>query len=248
MVGASASAGFTVSEMLGGTNTPFFRLSRYVDAALSAPHEAVLNLAHAMFYLQPEGAGRIQIEEAVASQPTLVIGIDFLFWFCYGEGSTDTARLRRFEKGLKLLEAIPGPLVLGDLPDASAAVDGILSADQLPSNKAMTAANRRLKEWAATRPQVAIVSLSGFMRAVSANQSLTIHGQAIPAGQTRALLQNDKLHPSPTGAAVLALAILDTFLKSQPAVLANDVRWNSKEVYRLGHHSPRKPGTSFQQP
>src|SRR5438132_14425860 len=33
MVGASATAGFTESEPLGGPTTPQYRLSRYVDAA-----------------------------------------------------------------------------------------------------------------------------------------------------------------------------------------------------------------------
>src|SRR6266567_3539911 len=48
MVGASVSAGFIASEPLGGANTPRYRLSRYVDAALLVPHEPVQNLANAL--------------------------------------------------------------------------------------------------------------------------------------------------------------------------------------------------------
>src|SRR5438093_9415860 len=58
MVGASASAGFTESEPLGGPTTPQYRLSRYLDAALLAPHEPVQNLAHTMFFANAEAAGR----------------------------------------------------------------------------------------------------------------------------------------------------------------------------------------------
>src|SRR6185312_13728979 len=54
MVAASATAGFTESEPLGGTATSQFRLSRYLDAAVAVPHEPVKNLATAMFFLQPE--------------------------------------------------------------------------------------------------------------------------------------------------------------------------------------------------
>src|ERR1017187_639287 len=82
MVGASASAGFTLAEPFGGTNTQKCRLSGYLDAALTAPHEPVKNLANALFFLMPEPAARMQIEQAAKARPTLVVGLDFLFWFC----------------------------------------------------------------------------------------------------------------------------------------------------------------------
>lgn len=239
MVGASATGGFTESEPLGGPTPPQYRLSRYVDAALSVPHEPVQNLGDRLFFVQPEAAGRYQIEEALKAQPTLVIGIDFLFWFCYGEGPADKDRLQRFEKGLKLLEAVQCPLVLGDIPDTSGASNDMLSPDQIPSAAAMSVANRRLKEWAATRKQVVIVSLSGFMSTVLADQALTIHGYTLPEGETGMLLQSDKLHPSPPGCAVLALAILDAIQSKRPAPSASEVRWNPKEVFRLVFDSPQ---------
>ena len=243
MVGASATAGFTESEPLGGPTTPQYRLSRYVDAALLVPHEPAQNLAHAMFFIQPEAMGRDQIDEVLKARPTLVVGIDFLFWFCYGDGPTDKDRLRRFEKGLKLLEAVQCPLILGDIPDASGATNGMLLADQVPSVAAMSAANRRLKEWAATRHQVVVVSLSGFMSAVMANRALTIHGHTLREGTTRVLLQSDQLHPSLPGCAVLALVILDAFQATRPAGSAGDVRWDPKEVFRLGVNAPQEsPG------
>ena len=133
LVGASASAGFTVSEPLGGTNTARLRLSRYVDSAVIVPHAPALNLANALFFFQPESAGREQMSRAFQEQPSLVLGVDFLFWFCYGKGTNDAERLRRFEVGLKLLEPVTCPLVLGDIPDASAAVNKMLRPDQIPS-------------------------------------------------------------------------------------------------------------------
>src|SRR5690348_5857360 len=97
VLGASASAGFTESEPLGGPKTPQFRLSRYVDAALVAPHEPVRNFANTLFFMHPVAAGRHQVEQALEARPALVIGLDFLFWFCYGEG-TGAERLQRFEQ------------------------------------------------------------------------------------------------------------------------------------------------------
>jgi hypothetical protein len=241
MVGASASAGFTESEPLGGPKTLQYRLSRYLDAALLVPHEQVQNLANAMFFIQPEAAGRYQIDEALKASPTLLVGIDFLFWFCYGEGPTATDRLQRFEQGLKLLEAVSCPLILGDIPDASGASHEILPAEQIPSAETMAAANRLLKQWAASRQHVVIVSLSAFMRTIMANQSVTIHGHTVAAGKSRALLQSDKLHPSAAGSAVLALVILDAFQSTRPTQAAGEIRWNPNEVLRLGSSIPQEP-------
>jgi len=237
LVGASASAGFTETELFGGTNTARYRLSRYLDAALRVPHEPVRNLATSLFFFQPLAQGRRQIAQAIRAKPTLVIGLDFLFWYCYGEGLSDAERQELFEEGLNLLETVPCPLVVGDIPDASAAVGGMLTLGQMPSAHAMSAANRRLKEWAAARKQVVIVPLADFMRAAMANRAVTIHGRTLAPGSTRRLLQSDKLHPSALGSAVLSLAVLDAFLAAHPAVPATDVRWDAGEVLRLGLNS-----------
>jgi hypothetical protein len=241
MVGASATAGFTESEPLGGPKTPQYRLSRYLEAALRVAHKPVQNLANTMFFIQPEAAGRFQIDQALKASPTLVVGIDFLFWFCYGEGPAEKDRLQRFEKGLELLDTVQGPLVLGDIPDASGASNDMLPAELIPSAETMSAANRRLKQWAAARRQVVVVSLSGFMRAAMANQALTFHGHTEPAGKTRSLLQSDRLHPSPRGCAVLVLAILDAVQSTRPAHTSGEIRWNPKEVFERGFNAAQGP-------
>jgi hypothetical protein len=249
MVGASASAGFMLTELFGGTNTLKCRLSYYVDAALIAPHEPVRNLANALLFMMPEGAGRMQIDQALKEQPTLVLGVDFLFWFCYGPGRTDAERLQRFENGLKLLEKIPCPLVVGDIPDASYATNsGIISPDQVPTPAARAAANQRLKEWAATHPQVVIVPLADFMRTVMADRALTIHGRTLPAGKSRAILQDDQLHPNPSGAATLVLGVLDALTSQQPRFSTNDIRWNPADVFRIGYEAAKPPRPPTNQP
>ena len=230
MVGASVTAGFTLSEPFGGDKTAQYDLSRYMEAALLMPHEPVRNLGNAMFFMQPESAAKLQIDQALKAKPTLVTGIDFLFWFCYGGECKDAERLQRFEKGLKLLEAIPCPLILGDIPDASAAV-GILGDDEIPSAQVMTAANRRLKEWAATRPHVVILPLSDFMRAAASDSSFTIHNYKLPKGKTRVLLQEDKLHPTAGGCSVLALAILDACHSKQIGAPVTQVCLDPREIF-----------------
>ena len=228
IVGASASAGFTVSEPFGGTNTEWLTLSRYLDAALVWPHQPISNLANALFFLRPETFGRGQIELAKRTNPTLVVGADFLFWYCYGEVPKETDRRMRFESGLELLNQLSVPLVIGDIPDASAAAGGMLSPAQIPTPETISAANRRLNEWVATRKEVRVLSLSGFMRAAMADRGITIGDYTLPDGQTRSLLQNDKLHPTAQGAATLALAILDSLPVTQSPRNSSDIRWDPK--------------------
>ena len=245
MIGASATAGFTASEPLGGTNTPHYSLSRYVEAALMARHEPVRNLGNALFFFQPQLFAQQQLAQALTNQPTLVIGVDFLFWFCYGEGATDEERLQRFEQGLKLLEKVDCPLVVGDIPDASAAVNVMLRPDQMPSLKAIAAANQRLKEWAASRRQVVVLGLSEFMRNALANRAITINDLHLPDGQTRVLLQGDKLHSSPPGCAVLAFAVLDAVQSTRPGSQTGEFRRDPREIYRLGFKSaPTAPASA----
>ena len=76
-----------------------------------------------------------------------------------------------------------------------------------------------------------------FMRTAMADQALTVHGQTLPAGKTRAILQSDLLHPTPHGVAWLALGILDAVVTKLPAFPANDVRWNAGEVFQIGSQS-----------
>jgi hypothetical protein len=236
VIGASVSHGFTFAEPFGGPQTKELALDRYLDAAVLARHEPVQNLASEMFFMVPDDMGHAQIRQALTNRPTLVIGIDFLFWFCYGHGETDQDRLDHFEKGLKLLEAVDCPLIIGDIPDAAPALNRALRPSQFASAKVCAAANRRLKEWAAQHRQVIVVPAARFMRVVLANKELTVHGRIIAQGRTRALLQGDCLHPSRRGSAVLALSILDAFLVAHPGLDGSDVRWDPDEVLKAAGH------------
>jgi hypothetical protein len=238
VVGASASAGFTSSSPLG---SPDLRLNHYLDATLVSAHEPVTNLASVAFFLQPDASGETQVARALQAQPTMIVGLDFLFWFCYGQGGEEGARLRHLDQGLKLLEPVHCLLVLGDIPDASGASRQMLSASMIPSAQEIAAANRRLSEWAAARKNVIIVPLSKLMKAVATDQSFTVHGYTLPAGQTRALLQSDGLHPSASGCAMLAVAIMDALVTARPALPAKQIRWDPAEVQRLGMAATNSP-------
>ena len=232
VIGASASAGFIMSEPFGGPKTSQYRLSRYLDAALLHKGRDAVNLATAPFFLNPDEQGKQQIDHALELQPGTVVGVDFLFWFCYGRSQAETDRPKRFENGLALLDRLKCPVVVGDIPDASTAVGGMLSRAEMPALETIAAANRRLAEWASSHPNVAVLSLSNFMKCCHADRSLTVHGQIWAEGETRKLLQSDRLHPARHGCAILALAVMDA-LTAQARVLSDpEVRWDANEIYR----------------
>ncbi|HEX5220588.1 MAG TPA: hypothetical protein VFZ59_13540, partial [Verrucomicrobiae bacterium] len=51
-------------------------------------------------------------------------------------------------------------------------------------------------------------------------------------GQTRMLLQNDRLHPSPPGCAVLALAVLDACQATRGGGRDEEFIRDPKEIFR----------------
>jgi hypothetical protein len=235
VIGASASGGFVLSEPFGGTNTTNCKLHYYLDAAINAPHAPLENFGTAMFFLSPDALAAQEVQSATNARPTLVVAVDFLFWFCYGEEASEADRAQHLEYGLKQLEQIPCPLIIGDIPDASSATNtGIIGSEQVPSEPARRAANQRIRQWAATHPQVTVVSLAEFMRSVKANEAIQIHDTTLPAGSTRKLLQADGLHPTPRGAAVLSLGIWDAFLKTHPKISSKEINWNAGDVLRKG--------------
>ena len=237
-IGASATAGMKDRDSVTDTNTALYRISRYLDAALLMPHEPVRNFGDPYFFLAPTPTGRRQIERTLKLEPSMVVGIDFLFWFCYGEVPEEEERLRRFERGLTLLEPLTCPLILGDIPDASAATNKLLRPRQIPQLETIAAANDRLRKWAAARKQTAVVGLADFMQAVRQNRPIQVRNRSWQ--ETSLFLQEDRLHPTPKGAALLALAILDRFFTSESPAGHDQIRWDFESLFREGYRGPER--------
>src|SRR4030095_1799219 len=126
LIGASVTAGFNSAEPFGGTRTPEYRFANYIEAALRSTHDPVRTAATTFLFLHAPESLEKQVAAALAAKPTLVIALDALFWFCYGGGVTDEERLTRCDSALRQLSRIDAPLVIGDVPDATKAVGGIL--------------------------------------------------------------------------------------------------------------------------
>jgi hypothetical protein len=208
VLGASVSAGFTIAEPFGGKKTASYRFANFLDAAIAGSHGSVTTHARPLLFLKPKETMEKLVASAREATPSLVIALDALFWFCYGEGLTEAQRIARFEEGINLLAPIESPLVLGDIPDASASVGKILGKGEMPALETIAQCNARLQQWAASRKNVQLFPVSELLAHAGKNLELKLPGITIPAGQTGRLLQDDSLHPSRHGLAILAIAVL----------------------------------------
>ena len=235
LLGASVTAGFDASQPFGGPKTLQLRFANFVEAAVAGTHEPVATQANALLFMHTPEMMDKQITATLAAKPSLVIGIDALLWFCYGSGMTSEQRLARFETGLRQLERIDVPLVVGDLPDASKAVGGTLDKDQMPALAVIAQCNERLKTWAAGRKEVTLFSLARIMAAAQANEEISISGLTWEKGKSRDLLQEDWVHPTKQGLTALAIAVLDAAAASaHPPLSPVSVRHDLDMVFNGG--------------
>jgi hypothetical protein len=196
-MGASVSAGFgwTRQEARGRT------LAALLDDALTTEHTPVRSFASVWFFKDPLAVGQRQVDQVLTYAPTLTVAVDFLFWFVHGPELDAARRLARLEQGLALLERLPGPLLLGELPAMPTAVGKALEPDMLPSPETLAKLNQRVSEWARQRGDVLLLPLGTWL-------------ERSPAGS----LQVDGLHPTREGARWLTTRMLDTLLEACPTL------------------------------
>ena len=197
IVGADLSDGFGLQLDVGARTS----LAEIADLGLIGVHDPVLDQGATMLFVNPEATARQELAAATAKNATLLVAVDLLFWFGYGRGS-DSSRLERFERGLALLERCTAPLVVGDLPDMSAALQGLsstdqgpqLRADQVPAPETLKKLNDRLREWAALHPNVIVLPMSELLGKVRGKDEIRLRGNVWPKAVHEQLLQADKLH------------------------------------------------------
>lgn len=212
VMGASLSAGF-------GAERPFVDV---LDASLRAPHQAPLGLGDELFFTSPLQIGPRQVSTALDAEPTLVVAIDFLFWFGYGttdaQGGAielESERLELLERGLEFLADIECPLVVGDFPDMSAAVGKMLSPGQMPETSTLPLLSKRVREWAAGRKHTYVLPLSEIVAKLHAEGEVQIGRHTFPSGAR--LLQPDQLHPTLDGLVAVAQLVCDQLVAAKLA-------------------------------
>lgn len=220
VIGASVSAGFHDSSV------PLHPLSTPLRRILSNPKATVTTYADAFFFLDPETAGARQVKSARAKKPSLVVAVDFLFWYGYGDLPSDEARLERLDKGLAEIGAFECAVLAGDLPDVRPGIGKMIRASQVPSVTALAKLNDRVREWAAARSNVKLLSLSGLLPKLYANDAFDARGNHWGAGESARLLHSDKLHLTEEGTAALAVLALDRVLEGTREGSQGALQWD----------------------
>lgn len=207
VLGASLSAGFGLSTDLAAALT----------ASLREPHGAVDVQASEFFFTGPRAMAAAQVEFALDAEPSLVVALDFLFWFGYGAQTATGApieredqRLELLEVGLEFLDELDGPLVIADFPDMSDAVGLMLAEVQMPAKETLERLSRRVHAWAEAREDTLVLPLAAAVRSLKGADAIVLGRHTWPAG-TR-LLQGDHLHPNLAGMVGVAQWVADALV------------------------------------
>jgi hypothetical protein len=237
VVGASLAYGFGLEQKHEvGARTS---LADVAEAALRAEHERIADLGNTWLFVNTVSNARQMLESAREHEPTLVVALDFLFWFGYGELPSEEARLALLERGLDQLEDVACPLLVGDFPDMRAALRGrspllggpMLRPEQVPAPETLAKLNVRLAEWAAERPNVVLVPLSELVAKIHAGEKLEVRGNAFGGKDAVAtLLQPDLLHPTLRGAVAVWILAADRLVAARPEIPADAFLWNAEEL------------------
>ncbi|MEI6878158.1 MAG: hypothetical protein WCL33_03865 [Planctomycetota bacterium] len=247
VVGASASDGFGVSVR---ADAPSVDLTAPVDpnakqTVAKKPTPVQLNLSDVLryaatsqrvimhhyssgfFFANPGPTGQGEIYRALKIKPTLVLGLDFLFWYVYGTVTADgkpmttgADRFSNLELGLEQLDRIVSagiPLVIADIADMHDAIGKMLSENQVPDIDTIEKVNARIMEWVKARPLVKIMPLAQILETLKKGGSIDLAGKSWNPAELGALLQDDQLHPTFAGTVVIAAGLIDLAKSNDPS-------------------------------
>ncbi|MFO0827251.1 MAG: hypothetical protein U0572_03790 [Phycisphaerales bacterium] len=225
-VGASATAGFGVVAKVENHSpsvvaVPF---AASFAAVVSSPI-AAYDLGSPFFFMSPGSTGRSLVDRAIEKKPTLVVGIDFLFWYVYGDDDGhggplrhELDRLKKLELGFRELERFDPsvPIVVGDIPDMSRAVGKMISRTQLPQPDTQKQANDRIRAWVTKRGNAIVFPLAQLVDELKGDQPIVACGVTF-ANDKGKLIQSDDLHPTLRGSLALAMKLADLMVDGRIA-------------------------------
>jgi hypothetical protein len=246
VLGASFSAGFGLLPDAGAKTG----LSDVVNASILAPHGRVRATTSLLFFTSPDSIGEKLVGKAVAEDPTLVVALDYLFWFGYGFSPSDEERLRHLDKGLHTLESIRCPLVLADIPDMRAAsepappggIPPLLRPEQVPSAETLVRLNARIRSWAAERKDVVLVPVADLIARLRSGSEIEIHGNRWSEESRRKFIGPDRLHPTLDGAVALWIGGLEKLAAARDDLPSEAFDWDAKSIARRVLEAQEKAG------
>jgi len=229
VLGASASAGYGLRVELRAE----VQLGDLLDCILLGEREPTLDLADGSLFQSPTRRAQATVKRALEARPSLVVAIDFLFWFGYSASWVrDKDRDAHLELGLGILDRLQCPILVGDLPNMSTALQGVgpfggplIEKHMIPSEEELVRLNARIVAWAAERERVVVVPMAKFMHDLQGNRELVVRGNRWGPDSLERLLQRDLLHPRVEGSIGLLLLALDRLVSAREDLPEGSIEW-----------------------
>jgi len=216
VIGASVSAGYGLPEIKKGAH---LTLSQVIDASVPGKHQPCLDRSSLLAFADTLGSSKSALSALQKDDPTLVVALDYLFWFGYGSGwNGEKQRLAGLELGLKSLEGLQCPVLLGDFPDMRSALNArvkILPPDAVPDPATLVKLNARLAAWAKEHHNVILVPVSKLMGTLLAGEDLRVGPNLWTKNVVPELLQDDGLHTSIEGTTGLWLFAVERLFEAR---------------------------------
>lgn len=229
VVGASSSAGFGLIAEAGREVV----LAEVLRAAAPGTFGEIVDTSSAMFFMGPQKRLDAALAEIAPTAPEVVIGVDVLFWFAYGD-RTDDQRLAYLQSGItrleQFLDATPTLLLVGDFPDVRDASKLMMPDRYEPTDATLALLQAELQAFDARRDDVEIVPLAHFVEAMRASRPVELFDVAHDTSDRARFLQSDDLHPTLEGTCAMALMVLDVLDRRAP--LGQDLVTDPAEVAR----------------
>lgn len=223
VIGASFSAGF-------GHDLP---LSKALEEAIQLPGEYE-SLASSLFFRSPYRGALSQLDRVHEGEATMVIALDYLFWFAYGKRSFER-RVELLLKGLQLLDTYGGPIWVGNLPDMRGASTTMLPRHWIPTREQLGLMNGIVREWARARPRVRLLPLSRWNERLHRGNPFEIRGESLVFDPDQVFTW-DRLHPSPAGTRLIVQLLCAEFCEAMSA-------FDGSRYASLPESVPHRPAT-----
>ncbi|MDZ4772024.1 MAG: hypothetical protein SGI72_02710 [Planctomycetota bacterium] len=226
VVGYEITDGFGLESEIGAKTS----LADIVHATLLFEHQGIQKRTFPTISVAPQ-----QIRAAVDARASLVVALDYLTPFVYVEAGSDDQRRSNVEAALKVLETLNVPMILGNVPDLTAAstvLNGLVTPKMLPRPDALAAINTRILEWAATRRDVVVAPLQALFAHIDSGEGFGVRDSTWPPSWLPELVQKDRFHPRMHGTIAAWLLGLDALCKARKDLDPLSFDWSAASIYK----------------
>ena len=232
VIGASVSAGYGIDvDGERESRSSDAGLADIIEASLKTEHQKILARASSLFFMDPDANGKSAVKKATAHEPTLLVALDFLFWYGYGPVDSEDARLAGLDRGLDQLKGFTCPILLGDIPDMSISLEApapMLRKEWVPAKETLAKLNERIEAYAKEHSNVVLVPIAALVGKIQRGDAFSLRGTNYEKGALIGMLQEDRLHATLEGTCALWVTALDTLLKARPQTDPATLRFDIK--------------------